>query len=198
MAATLPPCAARCAVEARAALSHADPGSALRWLEPWLDSACADVDTTTRTEALVLEAVAHHRSLDNAAAADSLERALALADADRSLWVFMQAGASMRELLSRQLRHGTAHRGLVESLLVRLEQLELTGGASAEPLLEPLSARERALLSYLETMLSTEEIARELFVSANTVKSHTKSVYRKLGVTRRRQAVLRGRALRLL
>ena len=178
--------------------SHADPGSALRWLEPWLDSACADADATTRTEALVLEAVAHHRSLDNAAAADSLERALALADADRSLWVFMQAGASMRELLARQLRHGTAHRGLVESLLVRLEQLELTGGASAEPLLEPLSARERALLSYLETMLSTEEIARELFVSANTVKSHTKSVYRKLGVTRRRQAVLRGRALRLL
>ena len=54
------------------------------------------------------------------------------------------------------------------------------------------------MLSYLETMLSTEEIARELFVSANTVKSHTKSVYRKLGVTRRRQAVLRGRALRLL
>ena len=67
-----------------------------------------------------------------------------------------------------------------------------------EPLLEPLSDRERTLLSYLETMLSTEEIASELFVSANTVKSHTKSIYRKLGVTRRRQAVLRGRALRLL
>ena len=65
-------------------------------------------------------------------------------------------------------------------------------------MLEPLSNRERTLLSYLETMLSTEEIASELFVSANTVKSHTKSIYRKLGVTRRRQAVLRGRALRLL
>jgi LuxR family maltose regulon positive regulatory protein len=196
--AKLPPSATTGVLRARHALSRADPGSALRLLEPCLGSACADADTTTRTEALVLEAVAHHRSLDNAAAADSLERALALADADRSLWVFMQAGASMRELLARQLRHGTAHRGLVESLIVRLEQLELTGGASAEPLLEPLSARERALLSYLETMLSTEEIARELFVSANTVKSHTKSVYRKLGVTRRRQAVLRGRALRLL
>ena len=69
---------------------------------------------------------------------------------------------------------------------------------AAETLVEPLSARERTVLSYLETMLSTEEIAAELFVSANTVKSHSKSIYRKLGVTRRRQAVLRARALRLL
>ena len=54
------------------------------------------------------------------------------------------------------------------------------------------------MLSYLETMLSTEEIAGELFVSTNTVKSHVKSIYRKLGVTRRRQAVLRARTLQLL
>jgi LuxR family maltose regulon positive regulatory protein len=54
------------------------------------------------------------------------------------------------------------------------------------------------VLGYLETMLSTEEIANELFLSTNTVKSHAKSIYRKLGVTRRRQAVLRARALRML
>ena len=67
-----------------------------------------------------------------------------------------------------------------------------------QPLLEPLSEREQRVLSYLETMLSTEEIAGELFVSTNTVKSHVKSIYRKLGVTRRRQAVLRARTLQLL
>ena len=55
-----------------------------------------------------------------------------------------------------------------------------------------------AVLSYLETMLSTDEIAGELFISAHTVKSHTMSIYRKLGVSRRRDAVVRARALRLL
>ena len=54
------------------------------------------------------------------------------------------------------------------------------------------------MLGYLETMLSTEEIAGELFVSTNTVKSHMKSIYRKLGVTRRRHAVAEARALRLI
>ena len=66
------------------------------------------------------------------------------------------------------------------------------------PSAEVLSERELQVLRLLNSELSGPQIARELFVSANTVKSHTKSVYRKLGVTRRRQAVLRGRALRLL
>ena len=63
---------------------------------------------------------------------------------------------------------------------------------AATPLLEPLSKRELTVLGYLETMLSTEEIAAELFLSTNTVKTHTKSIYRKLGVTRRRHAISAG------
>ena len=196
--AALPPSAVEAVLRARHALAHADPAAAIELLAPYVEADCPDPDTTHRVEALVLDAVARTRRLDEGGAGESLERALALADADQSLWILLQAGASLRGLLVRQLRHGTSHRGLVESLLARLEQLEAVGGASVEPLLEPLSNRERTLLSYLETMLSTEEIASELFVSANTVKSHTKSIYRKLGVTRRRQAVLRGRALRLL
>jgi len=97
------------------------------------------------------------------------------------------------------VRTGTAHRGLVEDLRIRLERAAAADPAGGvQPLLEPLSARERTILSYMETMLSTEEIANELFLSANTVKTHAKSIYRKLGVSRRRQAVLRGRALELL
>jgi LuxR family transcriptional regulator, maltose regulon positive regulatory protein len=53
-------------------------------------------------------------------------------------------------------------------------------------------------LRYLPTLLSNAEIASELFVSINTVKAHVKSIYRKLGTSRRKDAVLRGRELRLL
>jgi len=54
------------------------------------------------------------------------------------------------------------------------------------------------VLRYLPTMLSNSEIAGELFVSVNTVKSHVKSIYRKLGAVRRQDAVRRGRQLRLI
>ncbi len=192
------PGATAAVLQARAALTHADPAPALDALEPWLDDA-GEAARPDRIEAHVLAAVARHRRLDHDGAAASLESALALAGSDRWPWVFLQAGPSLRELLTRQVRAGTAHRGLVEDLRIRIER-----GASADPaggvkdLLEPLSTRERTILSYMETMLSTEEIANELFLSTNTVKTHAKSIYRKLGVSRRRQAVLRGRALELL
>jgi LuxR family transcriptional regulator, maltose regulon positive regulatory protein len=73
-----------------------------------------------------------------------------------------------------------------------------TGLGVAESPGEPLSERERAVLSYLPTMLTTAEIATEMFVSVNTVKTHLKSIYRKLGVARRRDAVRRARALAIL
>ena len=63
---------------------------------------------------------------------------------------------------------------------------------------EPLSEREQAILRYLPTMMSNQEIAGELFVSVNTVKTHVKSIYRKLEVSSRREAVARARQLRLI
>jgi LuxR family maltose regulon positive regulatory protein len=65
-------------------------------------------------------------------------------------------------------------------------------------LLEPLSEREQAVLRLLPTLLSYPEIAGELFVSVNTVKTHVKTIYRKLDVTSRRDAVTRARELRLI
>ena len=63
-------------------------------------------------------------------------------------------------------------------------------------MVEPLSPREQAVLRYLPTMMSNQEIASELFVSVNTVKTHLKAIYRKLDVADRREAVRRARAAR--
>ncbi|WP_285902628.1 helix-turn-helix transcriptional regulator [Frankia sp. AiPs1] len=78
----------------------------------------------------------------------------------------------------------------------REPQRRRSGGGPAAG--DRLSDRELAVLSYLPTMLTTAEIAAELYVSVNTVKTHLKSVYRKLDVPRRRDAVHRARELHLL
>ena len=64
--------------------------------------------------------------------------------------------------------------------------------------MEPLSGREHDVLLRLAQMMSTEDIAADLYVSVNTVKTHLKSVYRKLAVNRRNDAVRRARELDLL
>jgi LuxR family maltose regulon positive regulatory protein len=70
---------------------------------------------------------------------------------------------------------------------------------AAEPVpIPPLTDRERAVLHYLPTLMSNAEIAEAMFVSVNTVKTHLKAVYRKLGVDRRRDALLRARQIELL
>jgi DNA-binding NarL/FixJ family response regulator len=68
----------------------------------------------------------------------------------------------------------------------------------AEPLLEPLTDSEVRVLRYLPTNLSKREIADELYVSVNTIKTHVKHLYAKLGVRTRRQAVDQARQLGLL
>ena len=157
-------------------------------------------DLATRIEVLVLHAVARHAQLDHDGARASLERALELAGAERFPQVFLQAGSPLRDLLVRQVRQGTRHRGLVDELQItaRPPRGRARRRRASTPLLEPLSKRELTVLGYLETMLSTEEIAAELFLSTNTVKTHTKSIYRKLGVTRRRHAISQARAMRLI
>jgi LuxR family maltose regulon positive regulatory protein len=65
-------------------------------------------------------------------------------------------------------------------------------------LIEPLSARELDVLRLLGTELDGPDIARRLFVSVNTVRTHTKNIYAKLGVNSRRAAVRRGAELDLL
>ena len=70
--------------------------------------------------------------------------------------------------------------------------------AAPELLSEPLSEREQAILAYLPTMMSNQEIAGTLMISVNTVKTHLKAIYRKLDASGRREAVHRGRELGLM
>ena len=72
------------------------------------------------------------------------------------------------------------------------------GGASGQPLVDPLSERELDVLRLLASDLDGPDIARELTVSLNTLRTHTKRIYAKLGVTSRRAAVQRAQALHLL
>ncbi len=142
----------------------------------------------------VLQAVA---AGDAAGAGRALEAALAAAEATRQLRPFVAVGRRMEDLLRDRIRQGTAHRALVDELLDVLGDRHRAPRSSA-PLLEPLSGREETILRYLPTTLSNREIASELFVTTNTVKSHLRSIYRKLDVARRREAVERARELRLL
>ncbi|MEU6461493.1 LuxR C-terminal-related transcriptional regulator [Streptomyces sp. NPDC046976] len=122
-------------------------------------------------------------------------QALREARRDRLRRPFKEAGPWLRPLLATP-----ALRPLAEGWL-------LPGAGSPDgtaavpeppPMVEELSGRERDVLVRLAEMMSTEEIAADLFVSVNTVKTHLKSAYRKLGVNRRHDAVHRARELGLL
>jgi LuxR family transcriptional regulator, maltose regulon positive regulatory protein len=186
---------------ARLRLARGDPAAAAATLAP-LDGGPGPVpQPAPAIEAWLLDAVARRRLADHAAAAGSLEHALALAAPGGCPRLFVEGGAPVRALLADHLHHGTAHRQLAEALLERL--LSPTGpaadaGERQAPMVESLSEREHVVLRYLPSMLSAGEIADELYVSVNTIKTHIKSIYRKLDANRRWEAVRRARQLHLL
>jgi LuxR family maltose regulon positive regulatory protein len=182
------------AVGAGLRLAQGDAEGALGLLTA---SHAAPLLSVTSVELAMLEAVALDALHQPGRSAEALERALGAADATGHRRTLIDGGRHMQALLRRQVSHGTAHRGVVSELLDALEDRAPAQRAVA-PLLEPLSEREQAVLRYLPTPLSNREIAAELFVTTNTVKTHLRSIYRKLDVARRREAVERARDLRLL
>ena len=79
-----------------------------------------------------------------------------------------------------------------------LGAVSFTANGSPEPLVEPLSERELEVLTLLASGRSNREVARDLFVSVGTVKTHTNNIYRKLGVRNRAEALARARSLKLI
>jgi LuxR family transcriptional regulator, maltose regulon positive regulatory protein len=178
-------------------LAQHDAHAATGALAPVLDGS-APVDWPNwLAEAFLLEAMARDALGDPAAAGPALERALELAEPDGVLSLFLLHPAP--ELLERHARRRTAHASLIAEILSLLTgKKPATPSAGPQPPLDPLSDSELRVLRYLPTNLPVPEIAGELSVSVNTVRTHIRHVYEKLGTHSRTQAVARARALGLL
>jgi LuxR family maltose regulon positive regulatory protein len=146
-------------------------------------------------EAHVLAGLAHLALGDRTAAAATAEAALAAAEPDRLIFPFAMYNAT--ELLDILPPHQTAHSALLADVvdLLRGEPAP-RGGRLPQP--EELSTSELRVLRFLPTNLTRPEIARSLHVSVNTVNTHIRSIYTKLGANDRSSAVRQARQLRLL
>jgi LuxR family maltose regulon positive regulatory protein len=159
--------------------------------------------TATVVEVLVLQALAAQAEGDVATAAAHLRRALELGRPEGMVRVFAQHGAALARLVrvlpSRE--QGDPH---VRRLVAESVPAESSAATQRQPAplrnqpIDPLSRRELEVLRLLATDLTGPELARHLVVSLNTLRTHTRNVYTKLGVSGRRAAVTRARELDLL
>jgi LuxR family maltose regulon positive regulatory protein len=183
---------------ARLELALGDPEAALKAIAEFLADDRETLMPVSRTEAWAIDAIARDAIHDETGAMRAMERALDLAEPRGFANSIVRYGPPARSLLRRRIAMGTSHRAFAGELLAALEEDGARHRPSAEPLLEPLSDRELVVLRFLPTLMSNAEIAGEMFVSVNTVKTHLKHIYRKLDVSERREAVRRGRELLLL
>jgi LuxR family maltose regulon positive regulatory protein len=200
--AALGPCPWACEADADSAdpvaaavvrLARGDAISALHRVEPLLGDG-APLHPTARLHAWLVAAVAQQACGRARDASEAVERALEIAAPEDYRRPFADGGAAVRRLLQRHATLPTAYAPVVAELIDALERV----AAPPPGLVEPLSGRERDVLRLMPTLLPNTEIAGELFVSVNTVKTHVKSIYRKLDVSSRREAVARARQLRLI
>jgi LuxR family maltose regulon positive regulatory protein len=188
---------------ARVRIAQGRPDVALKMLAPLLQAAETIGCLLFVIEILVLRAMALQRQGDILQALAALERALSLAEPGGFMRMFIDGGQPMAQLL-----HEAAGRGIspeyTSRLLAAFPDSESRPTASAKPqkpeseMVELLSERELEVLRLLTTHLSSTEIAEELIISANTVRSHIKHIYSKLNAHGRTDAIQRAKELHLL
>ncbi|MDQ0116191.1 LuxR C-terminal-related transcriptional regulator [Paenibacillus harenae] len=168
---------------------------AIEFLKRLLQAAEEGERTGSVIEILIMQALAHHMHGDISAALASLDRALTLAEPEGYVRIFVDEGRPMAALLEAAVKQGIAM-NYVRRLLPAFGKAEVSTLAK-QVMSEPLSEREREVLRLLGTDLSGPNIARELMVSLNTLRTHTKNIYDKLEVNNRRSAVRRAEELDL-
>jgi LuxR family maltose regulon positive regulatory protein len=169
---------------------------AIRLLERLLKEAENGNRMGSAIEIYILEALVYEAQSNITRAIESLEHALRLAEPEGYIRIFADEGAPMAHLLSE-----VNARGIIPEYVGKL--LEAFGETESktptvQSLIEPLSEREREILSLIANGLKNKEIAEQMVISLNTVLYHTKNIYNKLGVNKRTQAVLKAQELNLL
>jgi LuxR family maltose regulon positive regulatory protein len=191
---------------------------AIGLLHRLFEAARAGERTGSVIEILVLLSLAHQMQGDIRAALMTLERALTLAEPEGYVRLFVDEGPAMARLLREAAERNimpdytgtllaafpepdkeTRRHGDKEIDRASVSPISRSPGLpDPQSLVEPLSQRELAVLRLLKTELSGPEIARELVIGLSTVRTYTKSIYRKLNVTNRRAAVKRAAELGLI
>ncbi|MBK9713564.1 MAG: hypothetical protein IPO81_20035 [Kouleothrix sp.] len=183
-------------IVARLQIALGETAAAIEALEAWRAEAAAAGRTRGEIATLILQALAHAAQSEQPSAAQALARALALGQPRGMRRIFLDAGEPLAGLLRAVAptlkRANAAYAGL---LLRALAPGQATPRA---PLLEPLSAQEQRVLRMLVAGRSNAEIAGELTVSPNTIKTHVKNIYRKLDVGSRDELRAAVRELGLL
>jgi LuxR family transcriptional regulator, maltose regulon positive regulatory protein len=178
-------------------LAAQDPAAARLELRAVLDGSVPVLSYLTQVEAHLLDALACRDLGEERASHEAAEQALNLAEPDRLILPFAMTGAW--QLLEALPPHGTSHAALVTDILDAIRSGARAGrGQPSMMPVEELSRSELRVLRYLPTNLTRREIAGELSLSLNTVDTHIRRIYAKLGAADRTSAVQRGRELRLL
>ena len=149
----------------------------------------------------LVDAQLSYSSGDHVRGRQALEQALRLGEADQLRLPFAMERSWIRPVLRRDPDLARAHHRLLEPGLAsagRRRGYDAPAAEQAPLIVDQLSEREREVLRHVAAMLSTAEIASEMFISVNTVKTHLKSIYRKLAAAHRGEAVRRARELDLL
>ncbi|MDX6647773.1 MAG: LuxR family transcriptional regulator, maltose regulon positive regulatory protein, partial [Miltoncostaeaceae bacterium] len=179
-------------------MAEGDPAGALDVLRDVPELTPPTGPAFTLVETHLRAGIAHLALGDRAAAAAAAEQALAAAEPDRLIFPFALTEAA--ELVDALPRHETAHGALRADIVDVLRSTRAPSTNGHHPLAQPeeLSPSELRVLRHLPTNMTRLDIAHELYVSVNTVNTHIRHIYSKLGARDRSAAVRRARELRLL
>jgi len=183
---------------ARVHLAQGDPSAALAVLEPWRRLVEAKDWKDERLKVLALQAVALQAGGEQDKAVQALRDALVLAEPAGFIRLFVDEGMPMAHLLSRASAMGIMPDYIGKLLAAFEAEKHGPDVPPSQSLLEPLSHRELEVLHLIAQGLSNQEIGERLILALDTVKGHNRSIFGKLQVQRRTEAIARARELGLL